>query len=122
MYLTNFDESDFMSITKLLKFSNALDLNIHCVHLAEKENKWDQIKLEGLKKYFKKVYKKKSVTCSILSTSNLMENIDNYVQQEKINVISITSKRKKLISNLFSHTLTKKLFYHSNIPLLVFHA
>lgn len=122
MYITNFDESDFMSITKLLKFSNALDLQIHCVHLADKENKWDLLRLDGLKKYFKKVYQQKGVKYAIISMDNLFENIDNYVKKEKMSVISITSTRKKLIAKLFSASLTKKLFYHTNIPLLVFHA
>jgi nucleotide-binding universal stress UspA family protein len=122
MYITNFDESDFMSITKLMKFSNALDLKIHCIHLADEKSNWDQIKLDGLKKYFKKVYKKKAVKSSIISTNNLFENIDNYVRKEKMSVISITSTRKNLIAKLFGSSLTKKLFYHTNIPLLVFHA
>ena len=121
MYVTEFDESDFASIKKLMNLTAPLNLNIYCLHIGEEEGEWDRVKMDGLKEYFRKAYGRSKVNCGFVSGKNLIENINGLVQSEKINILSLTSRRRNIIEKLFRENLTKKLFYHSNIPLLVFH-
>ncbi len=122
MYVTEFDESDFVSIKKLMDLMSSLNMKIHCLHIGEETGEWDKIKMEGLKEYFKKAYKKSEVECSFVGGIDLIDAINLYVQEKNVNIISLTSRRRNIIDKLFRTDLTKKLFYHSNIPLLVFHA
>jgi hypothetical protein len=122
MYVTEFDESDFLSIKKLMNLTNQLGITIHCVHIGEEGGEWDRIKMDGLKEYFRKVYGKTEVVCSLIHSKNVLADINEYVQEKKINIISITSRQRGIIDKLFKSDLTKKLFYHTNIPLLVFHS
>lgn len=122
-YLTDFDESDFLSIKKLMGFTNLLGLTIHCLHIGGKADKWEKLKMEGLRDYFIKSYDTTKVVCNILSPDkNTLQAIDNYVKEKKINILSLTTRRRNLIEKVFKPSLTKRLFYHSNIPLLVFHS
>jgi hypothetical protein len=78
--------------------------------------------MDGLMAYFSKAYGKTQVTYSFIHQKNLLEDLDNLVREKSINIISLTSHRRNLIEKLFKPNLPKKLFYHSGIPLLVFHS
>jgi nucleotide-binding universal stress UspA family protein len=122
MYVTEFDESDFLSIKKLMNITMQLGLTIHCVHIGAEEGEWDRIKMNGLKAYFRSVYKKTDVECGWVHSKNVLADINEYVQKNKINIISMTTRQRGILNKLFKADLTKKLFYHTNIPLLVFHS
>jgi nucleotide-binding universal stress UspA family protein len=122
LYVTDFDESDFLSLKKLMNITEQLDLDIHCVHIGENPKEWDQVKMDGLMAYFSKAYGKTQVTYSFINQKNLLENLDNLVREKSINIVSLTSHRRNIIDKLFRPNLPKKLFYHSGIPLLVFHS
>lgn len=121
LYVTEFDESDFMTLKRLINLTEQLNLSIHCVHIGENPNNWDTVRMEGLMEYFKKSYKQKEVTYSFISQKNLLDDIDQLVQGKSINILSLTAHRQNIVEKLFKPNITKKLFYHSNIPLLVFH-
>ena len=121
LYLTNFDESDFISIRKLMKFTKPLKLKIFCIHISDREEKWDMVKMNGLKDYFKTAYGQTPVECGYIINKNLLEEIDQFVREREIKIISLTTRRRNLINQLFKPSLTQKLFYNTSIPLLIFH-
>lgn len=123
VYLTDFDESDFASIKKLMRFTQFLNLSIHCIHIGPRKDKWELLKMEGLKDYFQKAYHKESVECHILDNKpNLLEALDKYVLENNINIISLTHRKRSLLDSVLKSSMTKKIFYHTQIPLLVFHS
>jgi nucleotide-binding universal stress UspA family protein len=122
-YLTDIDESDFLSIKKLMDFTNLMGMTIHCLHIGNTFDDRDNVKMEGLKNYFKNVNYKTKVECKILSPQEkMLDAIDDYIQENGINMISLTSRKRNIIEKFFRPNLTTKLFYHTNIPLLVFHS
>lgn len=122
VYLTDYDESDFVSIKKLMRFTQFLNLSIHCIHIGPRIDKWEILKMEGLKDYFQKAYDKKSVECHILDNKpDLLQALDKYILENNINVISLTHRKRSLLDKVFKSSMTKKIFYHTQIPLLVFH-
>jgi nucleotide-binding universal stress UspA family protein len=122
LYVTDFDESDFQSLKKLMNLTDQLGLDIHCVHIGENPKAWDQVKMDGLMSYFSKAYGKSQVTYSFISGKNQLEELDKLIVDKNINILSVTSRRRNVIEKLFRPNLAKKLFYHTGIPLLVFHS
>jgi len=122
LYVTDFDESDFLTLKKLMNLTEPLHQDIHCVHIGDNPKAWDQVKMDGLMEYFRKAYGKTQVTYSFIQQKNLLEDLDSLIRERNINVVSLTSHRQSIIEKLFRPSMTKKLFYHTSIPLLVFHA
>ncbi|MFN8206445.1 MAG: universal stress protein [Bacteroidales bacterium] len=122
-YVTSFDNADFSSIDHLMKLLAPLaDIRLNCLHIESAPgNTWDSIKLGGLADYIQKKYKQELVKCSSLSEKNLLPDLDAYIAEHKVNVIAMTAQRKGLISKLFSSDISRKLLYHTTIPLLIFH-
>jgi|WetSurMetagenome_2_1015567.scaffolds.fasta_scaffold373572_1 nucleotide-binding universal stress UspA family protein len=121
LYVTDFDESDFLTLKGLMNITDQLDLDIQCVHIGDDPNAWDKVKMEGLMKYFSEVYGKTQVTYSFISQKNLLVDLDQLILDKNINILSLTARRQKILDKLFRPNITRKLFYHTSIPLLVFH-
>jgi len=119
MYVTDFDESDFLTLKSLINLTDQLNLDIQCVHIGD-PNSWDKVKMEGLMKYFAEVYGKTQVTYSFVSEKNLLADLDQLIRAKSINILSLTAHRQRILDKLFKRNITKKLFYHTSIPLLVF--
>ncbi len=121
MYVTDFDESDFLTLKSLINLTDQLDMDIQCVHIGDDPDSWDKVKMEGLMKYFATAYGKTGVTYSFVNQKNLLLDLDELIRQRNINILSLTAHRQSILNKLFKPNLTKKLFYHTSIPLLVFH-
>lgn len=121
LYVTDFDESDFLTLKSLINLTDQLDLDIHCVHIGEDPNSWDKVKMDGLMNYFSQAYGKRHVTYSFINQKNLLSDLDQLIIDKNINILSLTAHRQGIVAKLFKPNITKKLFYHTSIPLLVFH-
>jgi nucleotide-binding universal stress UspA family protein len=121
LYVTDFDESDFLTLRSLILLTDQLDLDIHCVHIGDDPKSWDRVRMDGLMDYFRRAYGKTQVDYSFISQKNLLYDLDELIRQKSINILSLTAHRQTIVDKLFKPNITKKLFYHTSIPLLVFH-
>jgi nucleotide-binding universal stress UspA family protein len=125
IYLTDFDETDFQSIRKLLEYTSVLKLNIHCIDIGGGTEQRKKLKMEGLIDYFKIVYYNCSIVCYLFSSEekkNIIASIENYISKNNISMVSITHRKRNIIRKYLQPDLTKKLFENSRLPLLVFHS
>lgn len=124
IYLTNFDETDFQSIKKLLELTGPIGVDIHCMHIGGGNEERKKIKLEGLVEYFKKAYNKSLITYHLLSLEEkkkIIPSIEDYLNSNGISMISLTHKQRNMLEKYFIPDFTKKIFHRINTPLLVFH-
>ena len=100
LYVTDFDESDFLTLKRLMNLTEQLNLDIHCVHIGDPKA-WDKVKMEGLMEYFSKAYGKTQVTYSFINQKNLLEDLDKLIREKNINILSLTAHRQSIFDKLF---------------------
>ncbi len=122
VYVTNFDESDFRAIHKLLYLISPFKMEVFCIHVASGLNeKWDEIKLEGLREHFKKAYIGPEINVEIIKSDNPVLAIDEYIKQNNIDVVAMVSHKRNFFSRIFNPSIIKKIMIHGHTPMLVFH-
>lgn len=123
MYATNFDPSDFKSLRKLMTLVRPFNMKIKLVHFSTKESlSLDVAKMDHLRQHFLKEYKEFNISCDTIINTNIVEGMQTYIEENKIDLIALTTHKRGMIDRLFNPSLTKKMLFHSNIPLLVFHS
>lgn len=123
LYATTFEESDFSALDKLEKIVRPLDVKIFFVHvgLAGSKN-WDRLKLEGLKQYVEDRFSQTNVECDLIENEDFWVGLEGYIQNNKIDIISLTTRRRNLVARLINPSVGKKMLFHTNTPILMFHA
>jgi len=122
LYSTAFDETDFQAIGRLIAIIKRLDMDIYCLHIEnEQGDNWDKIKMEGLREYFNKAYGKTNVQSDLIFSKDILKALDEYIIEKNIDLISLTTHKRNIISKLINPSIALKILYHTRIPLLVFH-
>ncbi len=122
LYATNFDEKDFAMLDKLMLLLKPFKINLKCVHVGQPQgDSWDMARLEGMKDVLYEKYKGFEFECHLIVGRDITESIEKYVQEGKIDIISLTTHKRNILTRLFNPSLAKRMIFHTHNPLLVFH-
>ena len=123
MYVTEFDDSDFKAINKLMNIVNPFSVRLWCVHITSPEaDEIDQVKMERLKQYIQNEFPHQYFKCDLIEEEDKLKGIQNFIEQQHIDIISLVTHKRNIFAKLFNPGIEKKLLFHTNVPLLVFHA
>ncbi len=123
VYATDFDETDFNAIRKLMQIINPFKMKIYCIHISEDaENPWELVKIEALEKYFKSSYGESEVECSLIVGTNIIDRLNTFALNHDIGIIALTTHKRNILTRIFNPSTTKIMLHNCNIPLLVFHS
>ncbi len=122
LYATNFDEKDFLSLDKLMLLLKPFNIKLKCVHVGQPHGDgWDMARLEGMKDVLHEKYKGSEFHCHLIVGRDILESLDKYMKEEKIDIISLTTHKRNMITRLFNPSLAKHMIFHTKTPLLIFH-
>lgn len=127
MFITNFDDRDLVAFSKMMSRLSFQEIEVNLVHFRESGTKdtWDEIKLNGIKSYFAEHYPTAKADTAILDGVSPCKSINNYMEEKKISVLSMTTHRGKLISRIFNTGetgVTRRMVFEGKFPTLIFHA
>jgi len=113
-------KSGLPSFKWLLEFARIYDSEITLLHIIETGK--DTMDLN--QKEFEKI--KQSVTydkirLELVKEENILEGINDYVNSNNVDVLAMAIRKRTLLDKIFSRSLTKKMAYHTRIPLLALH-
>lgn len=121
LYLTNFDQSDFESLHKLLVFVRPFKAKVFCLHVHQKGSlALDEARMQEMRALFDREYSHYAVECGLLQSEHILEGVEDFIQSKKIDVMAVTARRQGLIEQLFQPSLSQLVLFRTRIPLLVF--
>ena len=121
-YATNFDDKDLIAFEKLMQLMKPFYFKVHFIHSEQKESAWTEVKLKGIKEYFLKFYPEQEIEYHILHGNDILTVFDEFIRKNKIDVFSLTTHKRNIFTRLFNPSIARKMVFHSNTPMLVFHA
>lgn len=123
LYATNFDDTDFSALRRLISFVKPFNSKIFCVHASlDSYDNFDEMKMRKIKDYLFKTIETYQIECGILNTYDLQQGIEGFIREKEVDVLAVTSQKKTFFQRLFEPSITRKFLFQTDIPLLVFHA
>lgn len=118
-FLTNFDQRDLIAFEGFFEAWKSFHFSVSLIHLTELEDKWNEIKLAGIKEYFSRQYPRLEIHHDVVMSDNLLKGLDKYINDNQIDVITLTSYKRNIFARLFNPGIARKMIFHSDTPLLV---
>lgn len=119
-FLTNFSQRDLISFDTMSKLLEPYHFEIQLTHIAvKKSDKWDEIKLEGIKSYFSNQYPKLKLSYKLIDTSDMLKSLDEHIKSDDIEILALTTSKRNIFARMFSPSISRKMLFHSDTPLLV---
>jgi nucleotide-binding universal stress UspA family protein len=120
-FLTNFEQKDLIAIDNAISLFLSKKLEVFFIHASEKNEKWDEIMLTGIKNYFGTHYPNLLMHYDVISAPNSPEVIDDYLEKQEVDVLAFNARRRNLFSRLFNPGLAYKMALNSDTALFVTH-
>jgi nucleotide-binding universal stress UspA family protein len=75
-------------------------------------------KIAAFRDALKKKYPDLEIHAVHLASRHLKDSLLNWIDENKINMLVMLTHKRNIIESIFNRSLTKKMSYHTNIPLL----
>lgn len=119
-FLTNFSQRDLLSFDSMMKFLKHYSIKVHLIHFAtKKQDKWDEIKMEGIKAYFLKQYPEIDSDYTLINDEDIIKGVDTFVKKNNIDIIALTTAKRNIFARMFSPSVSRKMLFYSDTPILV---
>ena len=118
-FVTNFDQRDLVAFDTLMKVFKPFKFSVSIIHLSENKDTWNEIKLAGIRDYFHKQYPGINFFYDEVTDDDILSNLDSYIKEKSIDVISITSYKRNIFARLFNPSIAHKMIFHTDTPILV---
>jgi len=123
LYASEFDEADQRTLAKVLEFAKPLEAKVHCVHVdvLKKGEADSKEKLEELENLYSEEKIRGNILFKNITSENTVDGLLSYVDANHISVMAMLTHKRSFFMKLFDRSLTQKVAFRSNIPLLVYH-
>lgn len=119
-FMTNIDKRDLMTFDSLYDIVKINNAEIVLLHIGDERDEWSQAKLAGIKDYIEKKYPGVKVDTKIMNDNGNLTGLDAFIKENKIDAISMTKYRRTFFSKMMIPSMTKRVFFKLDIPLIVF--
>lgn len=122
LFVTDFGDSDYRSLHKLIRLITPFQTQIFATHFkASHPDKWDKNRLEEMRLYCKQTYRNYNISFDFITGEDFITDLDVFIESNKIDLIAMTRHKRNMISKILHPSITRKMLFHTDIPLLVFH-
>lgn len=116
VYATDFHPSDSHAVGQLMTFAGQVGADVHFVHVDTTS------KTGSIENYIVvEDHPFKFTDFFIIGGQSVREGLDNFIERKGVDVLALFIPNRRLWERLFHQSFTKKMTFHSRLPLLVFH-
>lgn len=117
-FTTQYKEKDLEALAKALQISKKFDAIIHCLYIQGSEGNAETN--PGVEQW-KMRYSAENIIFEHPSGADIEQAILEFVERSNIDLIIMRAHKRSFFEGLFHKSLTKKMTYHSKVPILVYH-
>ncbi|MEZ4838546.1 universal stress protein [Flavobacterium sp.] len=117
VFTTRFREKDLKALKKVLKLAKLFEAKVHCLYIKTKKTDVNPVVIED----WKFLFNKENVVFHIFEEENVQQTILNFVDSYNVDLLAMLNYKRGFFEELFKQSLTQKLSYHVQVPLLAIH-
>jgi nucleotide-binding universal stress UspA family protein len=121
-FATSYNQRDLVAFDSFMSLIKDFDMQIHIFNISRINDKWNGVHLSDIKDYFKKQYPNATIEYTVLDDGDLLLAIEKFVRDKHIDIITLTTHRRNILSRIFNPSIARKMLFHTDTPLLILHA
>ncbi len=119
-YATDLTFSDNEVINRLLDLSAKFDAHVKCFHVHDSKLETENAIIHDFIEQYKSEANHRRITFEMVDNISITDGIDYYVKTHDIDMLAVL-KQKTYWLEIFETSITKKMVYHEDVPMLIYH-
>lgn len=121
VFTTDIRNYNLPALEESVEFAQKIDAEVIITHVGDTElDKRNE--LSAFKKAVMEKIDYERISFKYFSSLDLVEGLNHYVENNDIDLVAMTTKRRSFFRSLLDKSITKEMVYHTKVPLLVFQA
>ncbi|MDR1556191.1 MAG: universal stress protein [Tannerellaceae bacterium] len=121
-FATSFNQRDLVAFDTFMKLMQEFNQQIYLFNISSTYNEWNEIRLSGIREYFKKQYPALNIVYTVLDEGDLLLAVEKFVRDNQIDMIALTTHRRNILARMFNPGIARKMLFHTDTPLLILQA
>lgn len=117
VFTTRFNEDDKKALKKVLELAKMFGAKVHCLYVKTKKTNVNDVIIQD----WKFLFKDDAVEFHIIENEDVQQTILNFTNAYEIDLLAMLNYKRGFFEELFRQSLTQKLSYHLQVPLLAIH-
>jgi nucleotide-binding universal stress UspA family protein len=123
VFATNYADNDFQTLYMLVDMFRSFNPEIQVVHVEEKHHgRLDQRMFDWFEAQVLASIPYDKFSFHLIHADNMEEALNDFLHVSKADILAVATRHRGFFERLTSKSLTRKLAFHSHLPLLAFHA
>lgn len=119
-YATDLTFNDNEIISKLLALAKTLGATVKCFHVHDSKLEIENSIIADFIEQYRAEANAGLITFQLVDNLNTIDGIDYFVKEHNIDLLCVMRQKHYWLA-IFEKSTTKKLVFHEDIPLLIFH-
>lgn len=116
-FTTRFRNKDRAALQQVLEVAKKMNAKVKCLYVQTFDSDVKTAQIDN----WRERYKDEPVEFFVVVHDDVQESIFDFLTSQKIDILSMLTYKRKFLDSLFHESLTKKLSYHCEIPILALH-
>jgi len=117
-FTTQYQDRDNDALTKTLELSHLFNARVQCLYIKNADDPDD---IDERINEWKIYYRDENIDLFNIDGQDIEQSIINFIENQNTNLLVMRTHKRGFFESLFHSSLTKKMAYHTKIPLLIFH-
>jgi len=120
-YACDYRQLDLEAIQKLLEIARPFNAQVNVLHVYESD---EAIAKEEMERFVREVGNKinySNLSFELLGGEDIEERLEKYLASEATDLLVLSTHQRGLLDRLFKKSITRKLVFHSKVPVMAFH-
>ena len=124
VFATDYHENDIKAISMLIDLAEKTKAKIEVIHIANEDfsSEYEKESMNALKEKIERKQNTAALSYHILKGDKIATEIEKYCIKSKATLLALSRESRSFFMQILIPSITKKMIYHSEIPLLVFGA
>jgi nucleotide-binding universal stress UspA family protein len=120
LFATNYDVADVESFKQLLTLAKPFSASIQVVHIQTGGDEVEEQQANSFKHVVQQEVAYDAISFEVIEADDVPSGIEAYTKNQQVDGLALVKRKRNFLSSLFHSSITKKLSFHSKVPLLVF--
>lgn len=124
VFATNYADNDFENIEKVVDLARLFDAEVILLHVStgELDTAYEYAAIETFKERIRSDSQYEKVSFKLLESREVIDGLNFYLDEIRANMIVMSMHHRTFFQKIVNRSKTKKMAFHTHIPLLAFHA
>jgi nucleotide-binding universal stress UspA family protein len=122
-YATDYHASDIEALKEILELAKPFKAQLNILHITEETELTDdeKQKMKDFKDEVQKSITYNNLSFQIMHGESVEQKLEEYLEEGYTELLVLSTHHRNILDKLFNKSVTKKLAFHSKVPIMAFH-